>query len=260
MAADDPRPSLSLTLPRRVLVTGAAGGIGAACVRLLTACGADVIASDLRRPAGATASGPGAVHWVEADLCVAADRRRLVAAIGPGLDGVVQAAGVIDGKPWTAIDEADIDRILSVNLKAPLLLARELGGSLADGAAVVLVGSIAARRASPNAMVYAASKAALHSVAASLALALAPRGIRVNVAAPGLIDTALTDGLNARLAREAGTDVATMAARRAADIPLGRLGTPDDVARLCLFLLSSEAAYLDAASVFATGGALAGST
>jgi NAD(P)-dependent dehydrogenase (short-subunit alcohol dehydrogenase family) len=257
--AERATPGLSLTLPRRVLVTGAAGGIGAACVRHLSGAGADVLATDMRPPSDAALMTLPGVRWLAADLCHAEDRARLAAAVADGLDGLVHAAGIIDTAPWTSIAEDEIDRILAVNLKAPLLLLRDLARQVADGASVVLVGSIAARRASPNAMVYAASKAALHSLGASLALALAPRGIRVNIAAPGLIDTPLTDQLNARLAREAGIDVATMASRRAADIPLGRLGTPDDVARLCMLLLSREAAYLDAATVYGTGGALAGS-
>jgi NAD(P)-dependent dehydrogenase (short-subunit alcohol dehydrogenase family) len=200
---------------------------------------------------------PG-VRWVRADLCNSADRQRLIAEAGTGLGGLVQAAGIIDGAPWTTIDEAEIDRILAVNIKAPLLLLRDLTAALTDGASLVLVGSIAARRASPNAMVYAASKAALHSLAASLALALSPRAIRVNIAAPGLIDTPLTDTLNARLSAEAGIDVAAMASRRAADIPLSRLGTPDDVARTCLWMLSREAGYLTGSTLFSTGGVLAG--
>ena len=249
---------LSLSLPRTVLVTGAAGGIGAACVRRLAEAGSRVLATDIRPPAqGALAALPG-VEWLNADLCRSKDRARLVEAVPEGLDGLVHAAGIIDAAPWTSIAEEDIDRILAVNLKAPLLLLRDVASRLADAASVVLVGSIATRRASPNAMVYAASKAALHSLGASMALALAPRRIRVNIAAPGLIDTPLTDGLNARLAREAGLDVATMAARRSADIPLGRIGTPDDVAHLCLVLLSPDSAYLDAATVFGTGGSLAG--
>lgn len=256
--ADPARPGLSLSLPRTVLVTGAAGGIGAACVRRLAEAGSRVLATDLRPPAQAALAALPGVQWLSADLCRPEDRARLVAAVPDGLDGLVHAAGIIDAASWMSMTEEEVDRILAVNLKAPLLLVRDVAPRLADAASVVLVGSIATRRASPNAMVYAASKAGLHSLGASLALALAPRGIRVNIAAPGLIDTPLTDGLNARLAHEAGLDVATMAARRSADIPLGRIGTPDDVAHLCLVLLSPDSAYLDAATVYGTGGALAG--
>jgi NAD(P)-dependent dehydrogenase (short-subunit alcohol dehydrogenase family) len=186
----------------------------------------------LRRTSALAA--PTGVRWLVADLCRVDDRAHVASAVAGGLDGLIHAAGIIDTAPWTAIAEEEIDRILAVNLKAPLLLLRDLAKQLSDGASIVLVGSM-------------------------LALALAPRGIRVNIAAPGLIDTPLTDQLNARLAREAGIDVATMASRRASDIPLGRLGTPDDVARLCLMLLSQGADYLDAATVYGTGGALAGS-
>ncbi|MCZ8097605.1 MAG: SDR family NAD(P)-dependent oxidoreductase [Burkholderiales bacterium] len=250
-------PAASIPLPHTVLVTGAAGGIGSAIVTALALAGVRVTATDRSSP-GPALAGLANVAWLQADMTSAADRARIVGAAGPRVEGVVHAAGLIDGAPWDAMEEEAIQRILSVNVVSPALLLRDLGPALADGGAVVLVGSIAARRASPNALFYAASKAALHSVGASLAVALAGRGIRVNVLAPGLIDTPLTDQLNDRLAREAGRPPDEVARARAQGIPAGRLGSPDDIAALCLQLLSGASGYVSGATLFATGGVLAG--
>ena len=91
-------------------------------------------------------------------------------------------------------------------------------------------------------------------------LLLQPRDIRVNVVAPGLIDTPLTDTLNVALAEKRGLSVAAVAAERAAAIPLGRAGTADEVADTCLYLLSRQSAYMTGSTLFSTGGVLAGLT
>jgi NAD(P)-dependent dehydrogenase (short-subunit alcohol dehydrogenase family) len=123
---------------------------------------------------------------------------------------------------------------------------------------VVLMGSIAAVRASPKTPFYAASKAALRNLGASLAMILQPRGMRVNVVAPGLIDTPLTDALNLRLAGERGLAVAQVAAERAQAVPAGRAGTPDEVVSACLFFLSRQASYCTGTTLHPTGGVWAG--
>ncbi|MGO4833986.1 SDR family NAD(P)-dependent oxidoreductase, partial [Rhizobiaceae sp. 2RAB30] len=111
---------------------------------------------------------------------------------------------------------------------------------------------------SPATPFYAASKAGLRNLAASLAMLLEPRRMRVNVVAPGLIDTPLTDALNLRLAADRGVDVGRIELDRAAAIPMGRAGTADEVADTCLFLLSRQSSYTTGATLFATGGVLAG--
>jgi NAD(P)-dependent dehydrogenase (short-subunit alcohol dehydrogenase family) len=105
---------------------------------------------------------------------------------------------------------------------------------------------------------YAASKAGFRNLAASLALLLQPRGIRVNVVAPGLIDTPLTDALNVTLAERRGVSIDTVVADRAAQIPLGRAGSADEVADTCLYLLSRQSSYVSGSTLFSTGGVLAG--
>lgn len=248
----------ALDLPARVLVTGAAGGIGAALVRRLAEAGVDVLATDL----GAAPRDSGASHWVRADLATAAGRAAVAAAAhGPAsvpLGGFVHVAGVLDAADWTSIDEAQVERLFAINLYAPFFLGRALLPAFGPDAAVVLLGSVAALRASPATPFYAASKAALRNLAASMALALQPRGVRVNVLAPGLIDTPLTDALNLRLAGERGLTVAQVAAERAQAIPAGRTGSVDEMASACLFLLSAQASYCNGMTLHATGGAMAG--
>ena len=87
-----------------------------------------------------------------------------------------------------------------------------------------------------------------------------PRGIRVNVVAPGLIDTPLTDGLNATLAARRNVPIETIVSERAAPIPLGRAGTAEEVADTCLYLLSRQSSYMTGSTLFSTGGVLAGIT
>lgn len=240
-------PAVSLELPGRVLVTGAAGGIGGAVARRLAEAGVAVVATDLR--------GDG---LIEADIATEAGRAVIVAACGDRIGGIVHAAGIIDPCGWRDIDEAGFARILAVNAIAPFMLTRALLPRMAAGGSIVLLGSIAARRAAPDTAAYAASKAALGNLGATLAQALAGSGIRVNVLAPGLIDTELTRGLDHRLAVARGSTPTEVAAARQAAVPVGRAGTADEIADACLYLLSLQSSYVDGSTLFATGAALAG--
>lgn len=246
---------MQLDLPGRVLVSGAAGGIGGAIAAKLAAAGVDVIGTDLRPVPQDWQGG----QWIEADLATDAGRTALIEAIDDKIDGVVMAAGMLDPADWQRLDVAGAETLLRVNLLAPFFLVRALADRMNAGGAVVLMGSIAGARAAPATPLYAASKAALRNLGASLALLLQERAIRVNVAAPGLIDTPLTSGLNAELAERRGVSVETVVAERALPIPMGRAGTSEEVADTCLFLLSRQASYLTGSTLYATGGVLAGS-
>lgn len=245
-------PAATLDLPSRVLVTGAAGGIGGAVARKLAAAGTVVSGTD-RSAAPEAWAGP----WTAGDLTDPALHATLAAA-GEGLDGVVLAAGVLDDAEWDVITPDAALRLLNINLVSPYFLLRALLPRLAAGSSVVVVGSIAGLRGSPATPFYAASKAGLRNLAASLALLLQPRGIRVNVVAPGLIDTPLTDALNVTLAERRGVSIDTVVADRAAQIPLGRAGSADEVADTCLYLLSRQSSYVSGSTLFSTGGVLAG--
>jgi 3-oxoacyl-[acyl-carrier protein] reductase len=261
-------PQDALDLPERVLVTGAAGGIGAAVVERLLRAGVQVIATDLvaAHQAGQTAQGApagrGACQWISADLATAAGRQSLLDQVlhagAHSLGGLVHVAGMLDPVDWDQVTEAQVERLLALNLLAPFFLTRGLLPVLAADASVVLMGSVSALRASPKTPFYSASKAALRNLGASLAMIVQPRGMRVNVVAPGLIDTPLTDALNLRLAHERGLAVGQVAAERAQAIPAGRPGTADEVASACLFFLSRQSAYCTGTTLHPTGGVWAG--
>lgn len=258
-------PAEALDLPLCVVVTGAGGGIGSALVARLLAAGVSVLASDLGCPPAALKHP--LLAWVTADLSTPAGRQALVEAAAQRfgshghkapLGGFVHIAGIIDPVDWDAIDEAQIERIFSINLQAPFFLVRALLPVFSPDASVVLLGSISALRASPKTPFYAASKAALRNLGASMAMAWQSRGIRVNVVAPGLIDTPLTDALNVRLAAERGVLVEQVAAERAQAIPAGRPGTVDEVVSACVYFLSRQSSYCTGATLHPTGGVMAG--
>lgn len=248
-------PAWTLDLPTRVLVSGAAGGIGGAVARRLVAAGSAVLGTD-RGAAPGGWSGP----WIAADLTDATSYAEIAETAGGSFGGVVLAAGILDGADWDAIAPEAALNLLNVNLVAPYFLLRALLPLLAPDSSVVVVGSIAGLRGSPATPFYAASKAGLRNLAASLALLLQARRIRVNVVAPGLIDTPLTDALNVTLAQKRNLSVEAIAAERAVAIPLGRAGTADEVADSCLYLLSRQSAYMTGSTLFSAGGVLAGIT
>jgi NAD(P)-dependent dehydrogenase (short-subunit alcohol dehydrogenase family) len=259
----------ALDLPDCVLVTGAAGGIGAALVDRLLKAGTKVIATDLPIPSVPStapqlaALGNPACTWISADLATTLGRQILLDELmgkkSTPIGGVVHVAGLLDPVDWQDINEVQVERLFALNLHAPFFLTRGLLPVLAPDASVVLMGSISAMRASPKTPFYSASKAALRNLGASLAIILQPRGMRVNVVAPGLIDTPLTDAMNVRLANERGVTAAQVEAERAQAIPAGRAGTPGEVVSACLFFLSSQSSYCNGTTLHPTGGAWAGS-
>ena len=259
-------PAEALDLPASVVVTGAGGGIGAALVARLLAAGVSVLASDLV-PIPAQLQHP-LLAWVSADLSTRDGRQTLADAAfqrfgHPGqqapLEGFVHIAGVIDPVDWDVIDEAQVERMLAINLQAPFFLTRSLLPLFSPQSSVVLLVSISALRASPKTPFYSASKAALRNLGASMAMTWQSRGIRVNVVAPGLIDTPLTDALNERLAAERGISVAQVSAERAQAIPAGRPGNVEEVVSACLYFLSHQSSYCTGATLHPTGGVWAGS-
>jgi NAD(P)-dependent dehydrogenase (short-subunit alcohol dehydrogenase family) len=245
----------ALDLPETVLVTGAAGGIGSALIGKLVAAGSKVIGVDrVAQPRGL-----GCLAWIEADLSSEGGAEAIAEATPGGLGGIVYSAGVLDGKAWDVVDFATAQRLYAVNVLSPFFLVRALASKMAEGSSVVMLGSIAGVRASPVSLFYGASKAALRNIGASLSHLLQPHGVRVNVLAPGLIDTPLTDRHNADLANRRAMETVALAAERQAGIPMGRAGTPEEIAEACIFLLSRQSSYMTGSTMFVTGGVWAGS-
>jgi len=233
---------------RVVLITGVAGGIGAACARAFAEAGWTVAGLGLSPEAAGHVERHASIDLASSDV-----EARLEAFIGelPRIDAVVNNAALQIVKPLrdTTVDEWD--RMQAVNLRAAFLVIRiALPQLRSAGGAVINVGSVHAMATSPGLAGYAASKGGLLALTRAAALELAADGIRVNAVLPGAIDTPMLRAGAQRFGDEGLT-------RIAARIPLGRVGTPDEVARAVLFLAGPDAGYITGATLAVDGGVLA---
>jgi NAD(P)-dependent dehydrogenase (short-subunit alcohol dehydrogenase family) len=165
------------------------------------------------------------------------------------LDAVFINAGVTRLAPLEAVGEEMWDLTFNTNVKGPYFLIKALTPLLNPGAAIVLNGSINAHIGMPNSSVYAASKAALISLAKTLSSELLSKGVRVNVVSPGPVTTPLYERLGLPPAQ-----LTEVAASIQAQIPLKRFGTPEEIASAVLYLASPESAYVVGTELVADGG------
>jgi 3-oxoacyl-[acyl-carrier protein] reductase len=235
---------------KAALVTGASGGIGAAIARGLHAQGAAVVLSGTRREALDELAGElGArVHVCTADLREVAAADELVAnaeaAAGP-LSILVNNAGMTRDRLALRMKEEDWQTVLDVDLSAPFRLARAAIKSMLKRRTgrIIQISSVVGATGNPGQANYAAAKAGLVGMSKSLAQEVGSRGITVNVVAPGFVDTAMTEMLDAAQ-RE----------RLVAAIPLGRMGRPEDVAGAVIYLATDEAGWISGATLHVNGG------
>lgn len=242
---------MTLATGKVVLVTGAARGMGAAEAGWLAREGADVVLADVLDELGAEAAGQirrdgGSAEYVSLDVTEESQWKDVVGQIidrHGRIDALVNNAGVMLRKGVLDVDLADFDRVMQVNLTGPLLGIRAVAPHMiaSGGGAIVNIVSGAAMAASPNSA-YAASKWALRGLTKSVALELGSQGVRVNAVHPGGIRTDM-----------AGDDTA-LAAIFSSLTPLGRLGTPDDVAAIAGFLCTDSAAFITGADIVVDGG------
>ena len=230
-------------------MTGGSRGIGHAIARELAELGASVaiVARDPEALAAATAE-LGATG-IEADVTTPVGRARVVAVMrerGPLHVLVHNAGGNVRG-PLIAYDDATIERMIALNLTAPILLSRDLHPLLraAGDASVVHVGSVAGQVALPTGIAYAAAKAGLAQAARTLALEWAADGIRVNTVAPWYTRTPLVEPVLSRPAA-----LAAIVART----PLGRIAEPREVATVVAFLAMPASSYVTGQALAVDGG------
>jgi NAD(P)-dependent dehydrogenase (short-subunit alcohol dehydrogenase family) len=238
----------------RAVVTGAASGIGRATVLVLLERGANVVAAD-RDAAGLAVVADAGAEPVVCDVADPRDRGRLVDAAGPSCCYLVNAAGIIRLTPLDAVTEDHWDAIMGVNARALFFLTQAFAARLQPGGAIVNVASGAGKTGSTHeAAVYGASKAAVLSLTRSFAHACAGQGVRVNAVCPGLVDTPMNDVVLEGIAPLRGIETDEYARSRIANVPLGRLADPREVAEVIVFLLSDAASYMTGQSVNVTGG------
>ncbi|MBO8187993.1 SDR family NAD(P)-dependent oxidoreductase [Streptomyces spirodelae] len=238
---------------RTVLITGGTSGMGFAAARRLLDEGAYVVLTgrDKARLDAAVerlGAADGRVLAVPADAASLSDTDALMRRVETwrgSLDAVFANAGIGVFKPTTEITEDDFDRTVDVNFKGVFFTVQKALRLMPQGGAVVINASWTLHRGLPVAAAYSASKAAVHNLARTLGSDLAPRGIRVNSVSPGYIDT--------RMWREANTDPEAEV-RNSAEVALGTLGHPDDVAAAVAFLASDDAAYITGQDLIVDGG------
>jgi 3-oxoacyl-[acyl-carrier protein] reductase len=247
------------TLENKVaLVTGASKGIGAGIAKGLAAAGAAVVVNYATDRSGAesvvgeiTKAGGRAVA-VPGDVSKSVDVAHILAEVYRvfgTLDVVVNNAGVYAAMPLEGVTEAEFHREFDTNVLGPLLVIREsLKHFGPRGGSVVNIGSAASRMCPPGYSIYAATKSALDAITGVLAKELAPRKIRVNSVNPG---ATLSEGTQAAGLYGAGSEVEK---QLIAMTPVGRIGTPADIAKVVVFLASDDSSWLTGEIILASGG------
>jgi NAD(P)-dependent dehydrogenase (short-subunit alcohol dehydrogenase family) len=239
---------------KTALITGGSTGIGLATARRFVAEGAHVFVTGRRQAEldeAAEALGPGATP-VRGDVADLDDLSRivdLVAERGRGLDVLFANAG---GGAFTHLEKltpADFDQTFDINVRGTVFTVQKALAVLNDGASIILTGSTSAHKGTAAFGVYAASKAALSSFARTWAAELSERRIRVNTVVPGPTDTPGLRGL-APHPDQASQLLDSMAA----GVPLGRIGTTDEIANAVLFLASEQSSFVTGSELFVDGG------
>jgi NAD(P)-dependent dehydrogenase (short-subunit alcohol dehydrogenase family) len=231
------------------LVTGGSAGIGLGIAKCFAAEGAHVFITGRRESEldkAVTAIGGNAAA-VQGDISDLSDLDRVFATIkdkAGHVDVLAVNAGYYEFGKFGEITEEHFDRTFNTNVRGLLFTVQKALPLLADGASVILTGSIASIKGFPALSVYNASKAAVRSFARSWIADLKGRGIRINVLSPGHVET---PGLSGLISAEQKAEAVAL-------VPLGRIGTPDDLGKAAAFLASDDSAYVSGIELFVDGG------
>jgi 3-oxoacyl-[acyl-carrier protein] reductase len=238
------------------VVTGASKGIGAGIAKALGAAGAAVVVNyagskqDAERVVAEIVAKDGKAVAVQADVSKPADVQRLFAetlkAFGaPSI--LINNAGVYEFAPIEQLETKAYHRMFDVNVLGPLLATQEAVKHFgSEGGSVINVSSVVSMTRIPNSAVYSATKGALDTITRVLAVELGPKRIRVNAINPGPVET---EGTHA-----AGIIGSDLERHAVSQTPLGRIGQPDDIAQIALFLASPESGWLTGEVIAASGG------
>jgi glucose 1-dehydrogenase len=237
------------------LVTGAAQGIGLACAQAFSREGARVMVSDVNEERGRASAAALGAGFVRCDVSRKAEVTAAVAAAVEEfgrLDILVANAGIVHAAEFLDLEEADFERVLSVNLKGIFLAGQAAARQMVKqggGGAIINMSSVNAVMAIPNQVPYVVSKGGINQLTKVMALSLAPHRIRVNGIGPGTILT--------ELAKTAVLGNKEAERKILSRTPLGRMGEPAEIASVAVFLASDDASYLTGQTLYPDGGRLA---
>jgi len=238
------------------VVTGASKGIGAEIAKQLAAEGASVVVNygsskaDAERVVSGIKGGGGKAVAVQANMTKKADIDKLFEetkkAFG-SVDILVNNAGVYEFSPLDGITEENFHKQFDLNVLGPLLASQAAAKQFkSDGGSIINISSVVSTLAVPNGSVYSGTKGAVDAITRALAAELGPRGIRVNAIRPGMVETEGT--------QSAGITESDMRKQVQAQTPLGRIGQPQDIAGVAVFLASTDAAWVTGETFLISGG------
>ena len=236
------------------VVTGGSSGIGLATARRFIADGAQVVITGRNQETldAAIAELGDRATGIRGDVANLEDLDRLFAYVGEKfgrVDVLFANAGIAPFVPVEAVTGEHFDVLFNINVRGLFFTVQKALPLLSEGASVILTASVVAQSGLPNTSVYSATKAAVRSLGRTLAAELSPRGIRVNVVSPGLIDTPLVGKLG--LSED---ELEAFGAQVVQQTPLGRPGKPEEIAATVAFLASDDASYFAGADLVADGG------
>ncbi len=235
---------------KTAVITGASAGIGAAIAERFVEEGASVLLTDLAEDSGVALAKRLGQRFLRADMASTADRDALfkdVASTWGRLDILVNNAGITHAAELNELTEEGFDRVIAVNVKAATFATQAAARLMQEGGSIINLSSVNAVLAIPNQIPYAISKGAIRQLTNVTAVALAPRGIRVNAIGPGTIMTEM--GKSVMASEEQRQRILSRT-------PLGRVGDPEEIASIAAFLASDEASYITGQTIYADGGRL----